>query len=134
MMGLLLSLIIAVAAFNIVTSLSLLVMEKQSEVAILQTLGLKRGQIMAIFMLQGAGAGIIGTIIGSLLGLFIASQLNIIMPMLGLLAKGIELPISIDPARIILIALSSIAISLLATLYPSWRAATVQPAEALRYE
>lgn len=59
MMGLLLSLIIAVAAFNIVTSLSLLVMEKQSEVAILQTLGLKRGQIMAIFMLQGTGAGIV---------------------------------------------------------------------------
>lgn len=134
MMGLLLSLIIAVAAFNIVTSLSLLVMEKQSEVAILQTLGLKRGQIMAIFMLQGAGAGIIGTLIGTLLGLFIASQLNIIMPMLGLLAKGIELPISIDPGRIIFIALSSIAISLLATLYPAWRAATVQPAEALRYE
>ncbi|MFS1539369.1 MAG: lipoprotein-releasing ABC transporter permease subunit LolC [Candidatus Phlomobacter fragariae] len=134
MMGLLLSLIIAVAAFNIVTSLSLLVMEKQSEVAILQTLGLKRPQIMAIFMLQGAGDGIIGTIIGTLLGLFIASQLNIIMPMFGLLAKGIELPVSIDPGRIILIALSSIVISLLATLYPSWRAAAVQPAEALRYE
>lgn len=102
--------------------------------AILQTLGLKRGQIMAIFMLQGTGAGIIGTLIGTLLGLFIASQLNIIMPMLGLLAKGIELPIAIDPGRIIFIALSSIAISLLATLYPAWRAATVQPAEALRYE
>lgn len=134
MMGLLLSLIIAVAAFNIITSLSLLVMEKQSEVAILQTLGVRRGQIMAIFMLQGVGAGIIGTIIGTLLGLFTASQLNIIMSMLGLLAKGIELPIVIDPAGILLIALSSVFISLLATLYPAWRAATVQPAEALRYE
>ncbi|MGP1947190.1 MAG: lipoprotein-releasing ABC transporter permease subunit LolC [Arsenophonus sp. NC-PG7-MAG3] len=134
MMGLLLSLIIAVAAFNIVTSLSLLVMEKESEGGILQTLGLKRSQIMAIFILQGAATGIIGSIIGTLLGLFITSQLNIIMPMLGLLAKGIELPISIDPSRIMLIALSSIAISLLATLYPSWRAASIQPAEALRYE
>ncbi|MGP1958711.1 MAG: lipoprotein-releasing ABC transporter permease subunit LolC [Arsenophonus sp. NC-CH8-MAG3] len=134
MMGLLLSLIIAVAAFNIVTSLSLLVMEKESEGGVLQTLGLKRRQIMAIFILQGAAIGIIGSIIGTLLGLFITSQLNIIMPMFGLLAKGIELPISINPSRIILIALSSIAISLLATLYPSWRAATVQPAEALRYE
>ena len=134
MMGLLLSLIIAVAAFNIITSLSLLVMEKQSEVAILQTLGVKRGQIMAIFMLQGVGAGIIGTIIGTLLGLFTASQLNIIMPMLGLLVKRIELPIAIDPAGIVLIDLSSVFISLLATLYPAWRAATVQPAEALRYE
>ncbi len=134
MMGLLLSLIIAVAAFNVVTSLSLLVMEKESEGGILQTLGLKRSQIMAIFILQGAATGIIGSIIGTVLGLFITSQLNIIMPMLGLLAKGIELPISIDPSRIILITLSSIAISLLATLYPSWRAATIQPAEALRYE
>ncbi len=134
MMGLLLSLIIAVAAFNIVTSLSFLVMEKESEGGILQTLGLKRSQIMAIFILQGAATGIIGSIIGTVLGLFITSQLNIIMPMLGLLAKGIELPISIDPSRIILIVLSSIAISLLATLYPSWRAATIQPAEALRYE
>ncbi len=134
MMGLLLSLIIAVAAFNIVTSLSLLVMEKHSEVAILQTLGLKRAQIMAIFLIQGAWAGITASIIGTLLGLFIASQLNIIMPIFGLLSKGIELPIFIDPCSIILIDLSSIAISLLATLYPSWRASTVQPAEALRYE
>ncbi|MGP1953745.1 MAG: lipoprotein-releasing ABC transporter permease subunit LolC [Arsenophonus sp. NC-QC1-MAG3] len=134
MMGLLLSLIIAVAAFNIITSLSLLVMEKESEGGILQTLGLKRSQIMAIFILQGAATGIIGSIIGTLLGLFITSQLNIIMPMLGLLAKGIELPISIDPSRIMLIALSSIAVSLLATLYPSWYAASIQPAEALRYE
>ncbi|MGP1956369.1 MAG: lipoprotein-releasing ABC transporter permease subunit LolC [Arsenophonus sp. NC-PE1-MAG3] len=134
MMGLLLSLIIAVAAFNIVTSLSLLVMEKESEGGILQTLGLKRSQIMAIFILQGAATGIIGSIIGTLLGLFITSQINIIMPMFGLLAKGIELPIFIDPYRVILIALSSISISLLATLYPSWCAATVQPAEALRYE
>lgn len=134
MMGLLLSLIIAVAAFNIITSLSLLVMEKQAEVAILKTLGLKRGRILAIFMIQGAGAGIIGVLIGSLLGMLISSQLNFLMPLFGMLPKGVHLPIVLDFYGILIIAVSAMLISLLATLYPSWRAAAVQPAEALRYE
>lgn len=134
MMGLLLSLIIAVAAFNIITSLSLLVMEKQAEVAILKTLGLKRGRILAIFMIQGAGAGIIGALIGSLLGMLISSQLNFLMPLFGMLPKGVHLPILLDFYGILIIAVSAMLISLLATLYPSWRAAAVQPAEALRYE
>lgn len=134
MMGLLLSLIIAVAAFNIITSLSLLVMEKQAEVAILKTLGLKRGRILAIFMIQGAGAGIIGALIGSLLGMLISSQLNFLMPLFGMLPKGVHLPIVLDFYSILIIAVSAMLISLLATLYPSWRAAAVQPAEALRYE
>ncbi|KPD02585.1 lipoprotein-releasing ABC transporter permease subunit LolC [Moellerella wisconsensis] len=134
MMGLLLSLIIAVAAFNIITSLSLLVMEKQSEVAILKTLGLKRRQILWIFMIQGAGAGVIGTLIGTVIGVLISSQLNLLMPLFGLLPSGINLPIVIDMTRVLVIACSAIIISLLATLYPSWRAAAVQPAEALRYE
>ncbi|MEX9542581.1 FtsX-like permease family protein, partial [Escherichia coli] len=130
----LLSLIIAVAAFNIITSLSLLVMEKQAEVAILKTLGLKRGRILAIFMIQGAGAGIVGTLIGTLLGMLLSSQLNILMPLFGMLPKGVQLPIELDYSGIIIIAISAMLISLLATLYPSWRAAAVQPAEALRYE
>ncbi|GAB1440776.1 lipoprotein-releasing ABC transporter permease subunit LolC [Providencia sp.] len=134
MMGLLLSLIIAVAAFNIITSLSLLVMEKQGEVAILKTLGLKRGRILAIFMIQGAGAGVIGSLIGSILGTLLSSQLNFLMPLIGLLPKGVSLPIVLDYSGILIIALSAMLISLLATLYPSWRAAAVQPAEALRYE
>lgn len=134
MMGLLLSLIIVVAAFNIITSLSLLVMEKQAEVAILKTLGLKRGRILAIFMIQGAGAGIIGALIGSLLGMLISSQLNFLMPLFGMLPKGVHLPIVLDFYGILIIAVSAMLISLLATLYPSWRAAAVQPAEALRYE
>lgn len=134
MMGLLLSLIIAVAAFNIITSLSLLVMEKQGEVAILKTLGLKRWRILAIFMIQGAGAGIIGTLIGTVLGTLLSSQLNVIMPLIGLLPKGVSLPIVLDYSGILIIAVSAMLISLLATLYPSWRAAAVQPAEALRYE
>ncbi|AXH61128.1 lipoprotein-releasing ABC transporter permease subunit LolC [Providencia huaxiensis] len=134
MMGLLLSLIIAVAAFNIITSLSLLVMEKQGEVAILKTLGLKRWRILMIFMIQGAGAGVIGSLIGTILGTILSSQLNIIMPLIGLLPKGVSLPIVLDYSGILIIALSAMLISLLATLYPSWRAAAVQPAEALRYE
>ncbi|MGP1945534.1 MAG: lipoprotein-releasing ABC transporter permease subunit LolC [Arsenophonus sp. ER-QC15-MAG3] len=134
MMGLLLSLIIISSAFNIFTSLSLLVMEKQSEIAILNTLGLKQSQIMTIFMLCGLSNGIIGAIIGILFGLFFSNKLNIIMSIFGLLPKGIELPIIINYIDIILISLFSIIISLLATIYPSWRAATIQPAEILRYE
>lgn len=133
-MGLLLSLIIAVAAFNIITSLSLLVMEKQGEVAILQTMGLKRTQIMSIFMLQGAGAGIMGAIAGGLLGALLSSQLNIIMPAVGLIPHGVELPATLEWGRVFIIGFAAIVISLLSTLYPSWRAATIQPAEALRYE
>lgn len=134
MMGLLLSLIIAVAAFNIITSLALLVMEKQGEVAILQTMGLKRSQIMSIFMLQGAGAGVLGAIAGGLLGALLSSQLNIIMPAVGLIPEGVELPATLEWGRVFIIGISAIVISLLSTLYPSWRAATLQPAEALRYE
>ncbi|MEQ9885543.1 lipoprotein-releasing ABC transporter permease subunit LolC [Pectobacterium zantedeschiae] len=134
MMGLLLSLIVAVAAFNIITSLGLLVMEKQGEVAILQTQGLTQRQVMAVFMVQGGSAGIIGALVGAVLGTLLASQLNTLMPMLGVLLDGAALPVDIDPMQVVTIAISAMVIALLSTLYPSWRAATVQPAEALRYE
>ncbi|KHN92402.1 outer membrane-specific lipoprotein transporter subunit LolC [Pectobacterium actinidiae] len=134
MMGLLLSLIVAVAAFNIITSLGLLVMEKQGEVAILQTQGLTQRQIMAVFIVQGGSAGVIGALLGALLGTLLASQLNTLMPILGVLLDGAALPVAIDPAQVVTIAISAMVIALLSTLYPSWRAAAVQPAEALRYE
>ncbi len=134
MMGLLLSLIVAVAAFNIITSLGLMVMEKQGEVAILQTQGLTRRQIMAVFMVQGASAGIIGAILGALLGALLASQLNNLMPVIGAFIDGASLPVVIEPLQVIGIALVAMVIALLSTLYPSWRAAATQPAEALRYE
>lgn len=134
MMGLLIGLIIAVAAFNIITSLSMMVMEKEGEVAILQTQGLKRRQIVSIFMVQGATSGIIGSLLGAGIGLLLASKLNAIMPALGLSLGGAKLPVLIDSSQVITIALFSMGLALLSTLYPSWRAAAVQPAEALRYE
>ncbi len=133
-MGLLLSLIVAVAAFNIITSLGLLIMEKQGEVAILQTQGLTRRQIMTVFMVQGASAGIIGSLCGALLGCLLASQLNHLLPVIGLLLDGAALPVDIHVGQVIAITFTAMLLALLATLYPSWRAATVQPAEALRYE
>ncbi|MGV3344896.1 lipoprotein-releasing ABC transporter permease subunit LolC [Enterobacteriaceae bacterium LUAb1] len=134
MMGLLLSLIIAVAAFNIITSLGLLIMEKQGEVAILQTQGLTRCQIIMVFMVQGASAGIAGALLGALLGVLLASQLNNLMPVIGLFLDGAALPVVISLWQVITIAFISMFIALLSTLYPSWRAAAVPPAEALRYE
>lgn len=134
MMGLLLSLIVAVAAFNIITSLGLMVMEKQGEVAILQTQGLTRRQIMAVFMVQGASAGVIGAFLGAVLGVVLATQLNTIMPAVGAMLDGASLPIDIEPVQVTIIALAAMAIALLSTLYPSWRAAAAEPAEALRYE
>ncbi|PRD15531.1 lipoprotein-releasing ABC transporter permease subunit LolC [Pantoea coffeiphila] len=134
MMGLLLSLIVAVAAFNIVTSLGLLIMEKQGEVAILQTQGLTRRQIVAVFMVQGASAGVVGSVLGALLGMLLASQLNNLMPVIGAFLDGAALPVDISLTQVATITVTAIVVALLSTLYPSWRAAAVQPAEALRYE
>ncbi|MGK2960013.1 MAG: lipoprotein-releasing ABC transporter permease subunit LolC [Candidatus Malihini olakiniferum] len=134
MIGLLLSLIVAVASFNIITSLGLLVMEKQGEVAILQTQGLTQRQIIAVFMVQGGSDGVIGALLGAFLGTLLASQLNTLIPALGLFLDGAALPVHIDSVQVVTIALVAIIVALLSTLYPSWRAAAVHPAEALRYE
>ncbi len=133
MMGLLLSLIVAVAAFNIITSLGLMVMEKQGEVAILQTQGLTPRQIMAVFMVRGPAQASSARCC-ALLGALLASQLNNLMPIIGALLDGAALPVAIEPLQVVGIALAAMAIALLSTLYPSWRAAATQPAEALRYE
>lgn len=134
MMGVLISLIIIVAAFNMIVSLGLLVMEKQGEVAILQTLGLPRRKIMFIFMVLGASSGIIGTLIGSFLGILATYHLDAIRSFLGLSLQGVSLPIRFDSNQLIFVILFSIIIALIATFYPAWRAAKTQPAEALRYE
>ncbi|WP_194090457.1 lipoprotein-releasing ABC transporter permease subunit LolC [Vibrio hibernica] len=136
MMGLMLGLIIAVAAFNIISALIMVVMEKQSEVAILKTQGMTNHQVLAIFIVQGASSGVIGAIVGGVLGTLLAANLNDVLNTVGfsLFGGGTQLPVVISPMQIGIVIISAIALSLLATLFPSYRAASVKPAEALRYE
>ncbi|MBW3694599.1 lipoprotein-releasing ABC transporter permease subunit LolC [Vibrio sp. T187] len=136
MMGLMLGLIIGVAAFNIISALIMVVMEKQSEVAILKTQGMSDKQVMGIFMVQGASSGVIGSVVGGALGVLLANNLNLILETLGvaLFSFGGQLPILIDPMQIVIVVVLAIALSLVATLFPSYRASSVKPAEALRYE
>lgn len=144
MMSIILFLIVLVGAFGLVSTLVMTVTEKQSDIAILRTLGASPGAIMRIFMIQGSIVGFTGVAVGVSLGLLIACNLDVIVPFIeGIL--GFEfLPKEIyfissmpsDPraSDIVPIAVLSFAMSLIATLYPSWRAARTRPAEALRYE
>lgn len=134
MMGLLLSLIVVVATCNIITSIGLLSAEKHGEVAILQTYGMTRLQITLVFITQGASTAIIGTLLGIVLGILLTSQLNYLILVIGISLNDTTLPVYIDPQQITTIALLAIAISILSTIYPSWRIAAVHPVEALRYE
>ncbi len=144
LMSIILTLIVAVAAFNLVSTLVMTVTDKQADIAILRTLGASPRSIMAIFMVQGAASGVIGTLSGVLLGLLVAFNLDVIVPAIEQLLNVSFLPGSIylinhmpsDPQRgdIVPIAVTSLVLAFLATLYPSWRASRVQPAEALRYE
>lgn len=144
LMSIILTLIVAVAAFNLVSTLVMTVTDKQSDIAILRTLGASPRSIMGIFIVQGAVSGVIGTLSGVGLGLLVAFNVDVIVPFIEHVLNVSFLPGSIyvisqmpsDPQRgdIVPIALVSLALSFLATLYPSWRASRVQPAEALRYE
>ncbi len=144
MMGIILTLIVAVAAFNLVSTLVMVVTDKQSDIAILRTLGATPRSIQAIFMLQGAFAGVIGTALGVGLGLLLAYNVDVIVPAIESLLGAKFLPANIylinhmpsDPQRgdVIPIACVSLLLALTMTIYPSWRAARVQPAQALRYD
>ena len=144
MMFIILTLIVAVAAFNLVSTLVMTVTDKRADIAILRTLGASPASIMGIFVVQGAAVGVIGTLAGLLLGLGIALNIDVIVPALEKLLNASFLPQDIylisrmpsDPqsSDIVPIALISLALSFVATLYPSWRASRVNPAEALRYE
>ncbi|MBP7420681.1 MAG: lipoprotein-releasing ABC transporter permease subunit [Burkholderiaceae bacterium] len=144
MMFIILTLIVAVAAFNLVSTLVMTVTDKRADIAILRTLGASPKSIMGIFVVQGAMVGVIGTLAGLLLGLGIAYNIDVIVPALERLFRASFLPKDIylissmpsDPqsSDIMPIAIISLVLSFLATLYPSWRASRVNPAEALRYE
>ena len=144
MMFIILTLIVAVAAFNLVSTLVMSVQDKRADIAILRTLGASPRSIMRIFMVQGATAGIIGTLAGLALGLAVALNIDVIVPFFERLFNTSFLPQDIyliskmpsDPqaSDIVPIVVVSLILSFLATLYPSWRASRVNPAEALRYE
>ena len=132
MMGLLISLIIVVAISNIVTSLSLMVVDKQGEIAILQTQGVTKSQVRTIFIYQGLLVGLVGTLIGAVLGVLITLNLGAILSAVN--PNGVFLPTSIEPVQVIIVIAFSLLLSLLSTIYPAYRAAKTEPAEALRYE
>lgn len=137
-------LIVGVAAFNLVSTLIMVVTEKQADIAILRTLGMSGGQIMRVFIVQGGVLGIIGTVIGIILGVIVASNLSDIVHWLEQLLNmhflkaevhGItQIDTKIELMDLILIALSSFLLAIIATIFPAWKASKVHPAEALRYE
>ncbi|MGE0496535.1 MAG: lipoprotein-releasing ABC transporter permease subunit [Ramlibacter sp.] len=144
MMFIILTLIVAVAAFNLVSTLVMTVTDKRADIAILRTLGASPRSIMGVFVVQGAMVGVIGTLAGLLLGLGVAYNIDVIVPALERLFHASFLPKDIylisrmpsDPQRgdIMPIAVISLLLAFVATIYPSWRASQVNPAEALRYE
>ncbi len=144
MMFIILTLIVAVAAFNLVSTLVMTVTDKRADIAILRTLGASPKSIMGIFVVQGATVGVIGTLAGLLLGLGIAFNIDVIVPFIERLFNASFLPKDIyllngmpsEPqmSDIMPIAVISLILAFVATLYPSWRASRINPAEALRYE
>ncbi len=143
-MFLIVMLIILVAAFNIISSLIMLVKDKSSAIAILRTVGASRGMIMRVFFIAGTSIGLAGTLVGTVAGLIITSNIASIQKALERLT-GTELfsaeiyffsqlPSEVDTGEVVMIAGMALGLSILATLYPSWRAARLDPVEALRYE
>lgn len=144
MLFLILVLLIGVAAFNLVSTLIMVVTDKESDIAILRTLGMPPAQVMKIFIIQGGLLALIGTVIGVILGLLVAGNVSAIVHFLESLFNtsflnsdihGItQIDAEIQSSDIIIIAISAFVLSVVATIFPAWKASKVQPAEALRYE
>ncbi len=144
MLFLILVLIIGVAAFNLVSTLIMVVTDKESDIAILRTLGMPPAQVMKVFIIQGGLLALIGTIIGVVLGLLIASNISAIVQFLEATfgfnplnadVHGLtEIDAKIEASDVIIIAISAFLLSVVATIFPAWKASKVHPAEALRYE
>ena len=144
MMFIILALIVLVAAINIISTLVVAVKDKQADIAILRTLGARPGSVMQIFIVQGMLMGVIGTLVGVVLGVITALNIDVIVPaieqILGfkVLSKDVylipELPSDLQSADVFWISLMALGLSFVATLYPSWSASRLNPAEALRYE
>ena len=143
-MGILLSLIVAMGAFNLVSSQVMLVTDKQADIAILRTLGLTPRGVMQVFMVQGSLIGLMGTVAGVIGGITLTLNLERILGLIEstfdikLLPEDVYyitgLPTDMQTGDIVVITAVALLMSFLATLYPAWRAARTQPAEALRYE
>jgi lipoprotein-releasing system permease protein len=143
-MFLILTLIIVVAAFNIISSMIMMVKDKGRDIAILRTMGASRGMILRIFMLSGASIGVVGTLAGFGLGIVITKNLEAIRQFLQgifhveLFSADIyfftRIPARIEDGDVVMVLIMALALSFLATLYPSWRAARLDPVEGLRYE
>ena len=143
-MFIILVLIVLVAAFNIISTLIMVVMEKNKDIAILKSMGASSRSILKIFTIEGGVIGVVGTLLGTISGLLIAFNLETVTAFVEslfgfkILSSDVyyidKLPSQVNPLDIILIVLTAVLISLLATLYPSWRASKLDPAEALRYE
>jgi lipoprotein-releasing system permease protein len=144
MMSIILFLIVAVAAFNIVSTLVMVVTDKQSDIAVLRTLGASPGRIMGIFMVQGTAIGLVGTLIGMIAGVILALNVEpVVAGIEGLFGVHFldptiyyisALPSDVHLADVLFVGGAAFVMSMIATIYPAWRAAGTQPAEALRYE
>ncbi len=135
-MGTILLLIVIVAAFNIVSTLTMLVRDKTREIGILRAMGLPLRSVRRVFILQGAAIGIVGTVLGTGLGLLVArtvdrGQIVRLDPTVYFID---HLPVQVDPLDLIIIVLASVTVATVATLYPAWQAASLNPVDAIRYE